>query len=145
MAQAPVEVDFGGKWERIKAEGLDDFLKSEGVGMLLRKAASKLSVTHEIDQQGDIIKISVTNPKGTTIEELKLDGTEILSKNDNGDDVKTIAKWEDDNKTTILIDTQNITQNRKSNGKRYINKNNEMVFEMTNDKGKTVKNIFKKV
>ena len=43
-------VDFSGKWKLSKTDGLDEFLKSQGVGAIKRKLAAKMFITQEIVQ-----------------------------------------------------------------------------------------------
>jgi hypothetical protein len=43
-------VDFSGKWTLETTDNLDAFLESQGVGFMMRKAATLATITQEIVQ-----------------------------------------------------------------------------------------------
>lgn len=81
MAQLPDEekcVNFTGSWTLRTSEKLDEYLKDEGWGLIMRKAAAAVNAYQTIQQTDDEIKIKVKNKKGTYEYTAKLDGkTEI--------------------------------------------------------------------
>lgn len=140
MAQAPVAVDFSGKWALRTSENLDEYLKSMGVGFAKRKLAAAASMKQEVIQTGhEKIQIKNEDPRGKQDITLTTDGKENKFKNMQGEDMIGKCTWNDD-KTKL---TQEFSGKKSMTVVRYI-QNGEMILEVTNDKGVTMKRFFKK-
>ena len=145
-ADAPEEkkesdvVNFSGSWTLRTSEKLDEFLKSEGWGYIMRKAAAAVSAYQTIVQNEKSIKIKVKNKKGTYEYDAPLDGTQIEYKDMDGDDCTS--------KTTLSEDGQKQIEVLVKKGKtktctRYM-ENGEMKLKIENEQGKYCIRIFKK-
>ena len=79
MAQALEDSlpNFTGSWTLRTSENLDAFLKDEGWGYIMRKAAAAVSAYQTIVQTDSEIKIELKNKKGKYSYTAPLDGTEI--------------------------------------------------------------------
>ena len=79
MAQLPDEEavpNFTGSWTLRTSEKLDEYLKDEGWGLIMRKAAAAVSAYQTIEQDDKTIKIHVKNKKGQYEYTASFDGTE---------------------------------------------------------------------
>mmetsp|Transcript_50537 Transcript_50537/g.61973 ORF Transcript_50537/g.61973 Transcript_50537/m.61973 type:complete len:164 (+) Transcript_50537:84-575(+) len=141
-------VNWTGTWKLASSEGLDEYLKDEGWGWVMRKAAGASSATQTLVHKGDTIEINIKNAKGSYGYKL------VIGTGKPGDEVKYIdvdkiacvstAKYDDDTKNSY---TETIVMSKKDgpatyNAKRSLNDKKQMVFAITNKNGKTVKRIF---
>ena len=136
----PDVANFTGSWTLRTSEKLDEFLKSEGWGYIMRKAAAAVSAYQTIVQNEKSIKIKVKNKKGTYEYDAPLDGTQIEYKDMDGDDCTS--------KTTLSEDGQKQIEVLVKKGKtktctRYM-ENGEMKLKIENEQGKYCIRIFKK-
>ena len=84
--EAPVPLaampNFSGEWSLLKVEGnFDEYLKSMGVGYMSRSMAKTMGygvkkVHQTVEHEGDKLKITQTNPKGTKVFNLLTNGEE---------------------------------------------------------------------
>merc|ERR1719410_741156 len=135
MAQM-VESDvpnFSGSWTLRTSENLDAFLKAEGWGYIMRKAAAAVGATQVIEQSDKSIKITVKNKKGEYTYEATFDGAEI----EYTDNDKDVCK----SKTVLSGDKKKIIETiikgkdaKEMKTERYM-ENNEMRMKITNVKG----------
>ena len=86
MAQLPDECpNFTGSWTLRTSEKLDEYLKDEGWGLIMRKAAAAVSAYQTIVQDDKSIKVKVKNKKGEYEYIASLDGTQCkYTDNDKG-------------------------------------------------------------
>ena len=154
MAQAPEDsqsVDFSGSWVLLSAENFEEFLESNGVGYIKRKMASSMVsmstatgiVVQDIKQTNEMLETKESNPMAVKEQIIRFDGTSFEWVNHNGETMKGSMKW-NDNKTQIIGDFENTVKKTKGTMKRYINDDGNMVIELTNDKGITMKRIYQK-
>mmetsp|Transcript_76797 Transcript_76797/g.94264 ORF Transcript_76797/g.94264 Transcript_76797/m.94264 type:complete len:114 (+) Transcript_76797:591-932(+) len=109
----------------------------------MRKAASASSATQVIEHNGDKIKITITNAKGTYGYSCEIGtgkaGPEIEYKDADKKLNKSTSQWDNNNKTsyteTIIVD------GKTYKAKRFI-QDNEMRLQIVNSKGKDVVRIF---
>mmetsp|Transcript_72467 Transcript_72467/g.65163 ORF Transcript_72467/g.65163 Transcript_72467/m.65163 type:complete len:146 (+) Transcript_72467:44-481(+) len=143
MAQLPDEApNFSGSWTLRTSEKLDEYLKDEGWGLIMRKAAAAVSAYQTIEQDDKSIKVKVKNKKGEYTYTAQLDGTECKYKDNDKDDVVSIVTFSDDKKQIIEKMTKG-AKAKKYTTYRYMD-NGEMKLKIENDKGKYCIRIFKK-
>ena len=147
MAQAVVVTDFSGKWTLCRSENFENFLKSMGYNIVLRKLALAMKTTQKIKQHGaERMEICISNLQGTTEANILLNGTDNKYVHPDGSNVSEIATW-DDNKTVLTSKIVKIHPKKKTTFKMTVKRymiNNEMVNEMTDSKGITTKRIYSK-
>mmetsp|Transcript_72466 Transcript_72466/g.65161 ORF Transcript_72466/g.65161 Transcript_72466/m.65161 type:complete len:146 (+) Transcript_72466:63-500(+) len=143
MAALPDEVpNFTGSWTLRTSEKLDEYLKSEGWGLIMRKAAAAVSAYQTIEQNDKEIKVKVKNKKGTYEYTAQLDGTECKYTDNDKDEVASSTTLSDDKKQ-IIEKMNKGKDSKKYTTYRYMD-NGEMKLKIENDKGKYCIRIFKK-
>mmetsp|Transcript_31226 Transcript_31226/g.50650 ORF Transcript_31226/g.50650 Transcript_31226/m.50650 type:complete len:155 (+) Transcript_31226:35-499(+) len=140
--------DFSGTWSLVTNENLDAFLQSQGVAYLQRTVAAKASITVQIVHKGDALNITTTiSMKVVTKEQkvqLTLDGTVVDTTAPSGDAAKVSAVWSDD-KTKIILDTENLTKKTTATIERTMPDQNQMKDVVTNKHGVSCTRIFKRI
>mmetsp|Transcript_1757 Transcript_1757/g.3452 ORF Transcript_1757/g.3452 Transcript_1757/m.3452 type:complete len:152 (+) Transcript_1757:58-513(+) len=137
-------VNFTGKWELRTSEKLDEYLKEEGWGFIMRKAAAAVSATQIILQDGDkTLKVNVKNKKGIFEYTAPLDGSEIKYVDNDKDDVISKSVFSDD-KQAIIESVIKGKESKQYKTTRYM-ENGEMRLKIENAKGKYCIRIFKKI
>ena len=77
MAQAvDCAPNFTGVWKLRTSEKLEEYLKEEGWGLIMRKAAKAANAVQTIKQDDKQITIKVKNTKGTYEYTAQLDGSD---------------------------------------------------------------------
>eukprot|EP00437_Effrenium_voratum_P020786 CAMPEP_0181447396 /NCGR_PEP_ID=MMETSP1110-20121109/26600_1 /TAXON_ID=174948 /ORGANISM="Symbiodinium sp., Strain CCMP421" /LENGTH=194 /DNA_ID=CAMNT_0023571507 /DNA_START=1 /DNA_END=585 /DNA_ORIENTATION=+ len=121
--------NFSGEWTLERIEGdFDAFLKEMGVGYMARSLAKSRgygvkSVHQAVEHSLDKIKVVQTTPKGTTVSEIRLDGTEQDSTDPiENRAVKVLPKW--DGQTLVIVsrskDKELITVRRHMRGEETV-------------------------
>mmetsp|Transcript_44438 Transcript_44438/g.71175 ORF Transcript_44438/g.71175 Transcript_44438/m.71175 type:complete len:148 (-) Transcript_44438:163-606(-) len=145
MAQLPDEEqtpNFSGTWELRTSEKLDEYLKDEGWGFVMRKAAAAVGATQIIVQDDKQIKITVKNKKGEYTYTAMLDGAECKYVDNDKDDVVSTTVLSDDKKSIVESMTKG-KDAKKYKTYRYMEKG-EMRLKIENASGKFCIRIFKK-
>merc|ERR1712154_262680 len=94
-------VNFSGTWKLRTSEKLDEFLKSEGWGFVMRKAAGAANAKQTIVQDEKSIKLKIETAKGTYSYEAPLDETEIKYTDMDKDECTSTSKLSDDKQSII--------------------------------------------
>merc|ERR1711897_10683 len=92
---------MGGNWVLRTSEKLDEYLKSEGWGLIMRKAAAAVSAYQNIEQDDKSIKINVKNKKGEYTYTATFDGAEVKYTDADKDEVKSKTAISDDKQSII--------------------------------------------
>lgn len=80
---------------------LDALLEAMGRSWVERKAASKVTVTHTVKQEGDAITIQIDSAFRSQTETVKLDGTPTTSHGLDGREITVHSRWSDDGQSVI--------------------------------------------
>jgi len=151
----PAKPDFNGEWKMVRYEGdFETWLKEAGVGWASRKAASAAGfgvngTFASIQGTEEQIRIQSKSIKGTTLQELKLDGSEQDDKDIvHGTPIRVIPHWEDIDGKTVLTVEAPASKNKSGTvstplTKRYID-GDSMTVERTNASGTLVRLVFVK-
>eukprot|EP01084_Bolivina_argentea_P056420 103272_1 len=135
--------DFTGSWTLRTSEKLDEYLKSEKWGFIMRKAAAAVSAYQRIEQDGKKqIKVHVQNKKGTYEYTAVLDGSDTSYIDMDKDDVVS---------QSVISECGAMIVERMVKGKekkeyttyRYM-ENGEMRLKIQNKEGKFCIRIFKR-
>lgn len=144
-------IDFNGIWQLEKSDNLDNYLLSEGWSIIQRKAASKSSITQQIIQNKDEMKIKIFYKNGNYSYNLRINGESTMYKDLNKDSCESIAKWSDNKKyimETISKKSQiTNTQKEYTAIRGIVNENGsiQMTLKYINDRGVSVTRYFKKL
>ncbi|XP_070579209.1 sodium/calcium exchanger regulatory protein 1-like [Ptychodera flava] len=85
---------FGGTWVLARSENFEEYMKGMGVGTVMRKAASVLTPTCEVTQDGDDFEIKMMVPLKTVVQKFKI-GEPFEDMSPTGEMRKMVATWED--------------------------------------------------
>merc|ERR1711997_1375781 len=124
------------------SEKLDEYLKSEGWGLIMRKAAGAVTAYQTIEQNDKGYTVTVKNKKGTYSYTATFDGKDFKYKDNDKDEVVQQAVISDDKKSIVE------TMEKGKDKKKYITTrwmdNGEMKLKIANAAGKYCVRIFKK-
>ncbi|CAD5120359.1 DgyrCDS8931 [Dimorphilus gyrociliatus] len=132
--------NFTGKWEMVKQENFDEYLKALEIGLILRKAAAVFAgkTKLDIEQNGDHFVI-VRN--GSEKDEFNI-GTEFTTKNKLGE-MKNLPKWGDNDRLVVDM-TPTGKDGKPSTLYRYLASPDEMIVEV-HCKDVVMKRYFKRI
>eukprot|EP01084_Bolivina_argentea_P060981 111427_1 len=136
--------DFSGNWILKTNENLDNFLKAEGISFIKRKYRGLESITLNIKQNGDILKVKVISPMGEVNEELRLDGSEKEMINPMKQKIKVIAHWSDNTREILVIRTHNLETNKVITLNRSMPDENTLQDVSVNQQGIKMVRTFKR-
>jgi len=147
--------DFSGEWKMVRYEGdFETWMKEAGVGWASRKAASAAGfgvngTFVSVKQSGEQISITSKSIKGTTLQELKIDG----SAQDDADlisskAIKVLPRWEEVNDSMTFTVEAPASMNKGDAvttplTRRYL-QGESMVVERTNSSGTLIRLFFSK-
>mmetsp|Transcript_10419 Transcript_10419/g.25134 ORF Transcript_10419/g.25134 Transcript_10419/m.25134 type:complete len:215 (+) Transcript_10419:62-706(+) len=136
---------FAGSWVLEKVEGdFDALLKEQGQGYMMRRMAKSMGygvgkVHQTIEQDGDVLTITITNPKGTTVMKFTVNGEEQDSRDPMEDKpVKILPQWDGD---ALVLATRNSAGAALPTTRRFL-RDEEMVMELTTPNGVSAKRVF---
>jgi len=156
-AEAPAapKPNFSGEWKMVRYEGdFETWMKEAGVGWASRKAASAAGfgvggTVASIQQSEERITIKSKSIKGTTLQELRLDGSEqedadvVSSK-----PIKVVVRWEEvDGRATLIVEapaSKNAAGSVSVPLTRRFLDGEGMIAERTNCSGTVVRLFFAK-
>eukprot|EP01083_Nonionella_stella_P271877 921729_1 len=137
--------DWNGSWTLRTSEKLDEYLKDEGWGYIMRKAAAAVSAYQTITQDDKSIKINVKNKKGQYEYTSPFDGSEVKYVDNDKDDIVSTASIQNDEElgpclVEVMIKGK---EKKKYTTTRYM-KDGEMCLKIANAGGKYCVRLFKK-
>ncbi|XP_006822144.1 fatty acid-binding protein-like [Saccoglossus kowalevskii] len=87
-------IDFSGSWKLSRSENFEEYLNGMGVGIIMRKAATIMTPTCKIIQNGDEMEIKMCVPMTTLVQKFRI-GEPFQDTSPSGEIKTMIAKWED--------------------------------------------------
>merc|ERR1712087_248378 len=102
--------NFTGNWTLRTSENLDTFLKAEGWGYIMRKAAAAVRAYQYIEQPETEIKIRLKNKKSDYTYTAKLDGSTVKYVDGDKDNVES----------QTVIDGKTLVETKKKKLVRYM-------------------------
>ena len=134
--------NFSGKWTLRTSEKLDEYLKDEGWGIIMRKAAAAARSTQTIKQDYKSITIKVRNTNKVFEYTAQFDGSQTKYI-DNDKDVVVSRTMISDDRTQIIEKMEKVWR-RQYTTYRYMD-NGEMKLKIENWRGTYCIRIYKKV
>lgn len=136
---------FDGTWVLTKNVGSDDYLKTEGVGMIKRNAFKVLNVTMEVAVKDGRCQMTVKGTFGSAKEyDAPTDGKEYVCENLQGEEQTRTYKLAEDGKTLTV--TSKPTPSGGTDTRvweiKEIDGKTQLVVKVTNDKGGEMTQLF---
>lgn len=145
-----VGTDFTGIWTLSASDNLEQYLQSEGWPEVMRKAAASGTVTQQILQNEDTMKIKVFSSNGSYSYVVVVGGEAVEFTDLNGDCCSTTAEWDEDRKCVVEHIAK--TLKKTESVRNYVTRRSlddldakQMTLEITNESQQKLTRIYTKI
>eukprot|EP00483_Globobulimina_turgida_P000770 UN00770 len=136
--------DFAGTWTLRTSEKLDEYLKSEGWGFIMRKAAAAVGARQIITQDDKTITVNVKNKKGEYEYTAPFDGTKYNYIDNDKDDVESTTCIEQIDEGVAIKEKMIKGKDKKEYTTYRYMRGDEMCLKIQNSQGLYCIRLFKK-
>eukprot|EP00483_Globobulimina_turgida_P000412 UN00412 len=136
--------NYSGTWNLRTSEKLDEYLKSEGWGFIMRKAAAAVSARQIITQDDKSMTINIKNKKGEYEYTAPFDGSSYKYVDNDKDEIESTVSIEQSDDGVVLKEAMLKGKDKKEYTTTRYMKGDEMCLRIENKQGIYCIRFFKK-